>query len=76
MIDPWMPFIAVLSGKCIATPTTWPVRKVYRIEGYVANAAAAARRRECLLNRPYEDPQGARQVVTIATASHSSERKP
>jgi hypothetical protein len=49
MNDPWMPLIAALSGKRTATPTTWPVRKVYRIEGYVADAEAAARRRDHLL---------------------------
>ena len=60
MKDPWMPFIAALSGKRIATPTSWPARKVYRIEGYVADAEAAARRRDRLLSRPNEAPTNPR----------------
>jgi hypothetical protein len=35
MNDPWLPLIAALSGKRTSTPSTWPVRKVHRLESYV-----------------------------------------
>lgn len=51
MNDPWLPLIAALSGKRTTSPATWPSRKVYRIEGYVTDAAAQARRLEAQARR-------------------------
>jgi hypothetical protein len=45
MNDPWLPLIAALSGQRIATPSTWPVRNVHRIDGCYFAAQAGAQRR-------------------------------
>ena len=76
MNDPWLPVMAALSGKRIATPTAWPVRKVYRIEGYVADAVAAARRRDRALAGCLSDtPSGSSGAKNLTNSSDSSEWK-
>jgi hypothetical protein len=52
MNDPWLPLIAALSGKRTATPSTWPARKVHRIDGCYFDAQAADRRRPAQARGP------------------------
>jgi hypothetical protein len=40
MNDPWLPLIAALSGKRTTTPSTWPIRKVHRLESYAPSGRA------------------------------------
>jgi hypothetical protein len=45
MNDPWLPLIAALSGQRTATPSTWPVRNVHRIDCCLSVTQVADRRR-------------------------------
>jgi hypothetical protein len=41
MNDPWPLLIAALSGQRTNIPSTWPVRTVHRLDGYVSGVRAA-----------------------------------
>ena len=45
MNDPWLLFVAALSGQRTTIPSTWPARTVHRLDSCVAAARAASQPR-------------------------------